>query len=86
MVSDYNLFFHTRGCIWSSPIIVGIPGIDSFEEWQKNGYETHSIVADPLFVDAANDDYSLKPDSPAFQLGFKPIDVSTVGLRGKQEK
>ena len=85
-VSDYNLFFNTRGCIWSSPIIAGMPGIDSFEEWQKTGYDTHSIVADPLFVDAANDDYSLKPDSPAFQLGFKPIDVSTVGLRGKQEK
>jgi hypothetical protein len=34
-----------------------------------------------MFVDPGNDDYSLKPDSPALKLGFKPIDMSEVGLR-----
>jgi len=39
-----------------------------------------------LFVDLENDDYSLKPESPAFKVGFKPIDLSQVGLRGRDKK
>ncbi|MFQ6040490.1 MAG: right-handed parallel beta-helix repeat-containing protein [Candidatus Poribacteria bacterium] len=81
--SDYNLFFHTGG---KDIVNSGAPGLDSFEEWQKRGLDANSIVADPLFVDAANDDYSLKPDSPALKLGFKPIDISEVGLSGREKK
>ena len=33
-----------------------------------------------------NDDYTLRPESPAFKLGFKPIDLSRVGLRGIKDK
>jgi len=33
-----------------------------------------------------NDDYSLKPDSPALKLGFKPIRISQVGMRLKEWK
>ena len=79
MESDYNLIFHTKG---KDMAITGLPGVDTFEEWQERGLDTHSIVADPLFVDLENDDYSLRPESPAFELGFKPIDLSRVGLRG----
>jgi hypothetical protein len=32
-----------------------------------------------LFVDPDNDDYGLKPESPAFKLGFKPIPVDKIG-------
>ncbi len=81
--SDYNVFFHTEG---KDLVNSGAPGFDSFAEWQGRGLDTHSIVADPLFVDPANDDYSLKPDSPALKLGFKPIDISRVGLRGREPK
>jgi len=38
------------------------------------------VIADPLFVDPARDNYTLRPESPAFKLGFEPIDTSTVGL------
>ena len=41
-------------------------------------------LADPLFVDPANADYRLKPDSPAFQLGFQAIDFDRIGPRGGQ--
>lgn len=37
-------------------------------------FDTHSIVADPLFVDPSRGDYSLNPASPAItKLGFAPI-------------
>lgn len=51
----------------------------SWEEWQKAGHDQHSIIADPLFVNAAKDDYRLKTNSPAFKLGFKPIPVEKIG-------
>ena len=81
--SDYNVLWNPAGCIWLSPVIWGMRGIAYFEDWQKQGFDTHSIVKDPLFADKANDDYSLKSNSPAFKVGFKPIDISKVGLRGR---
>jgi len=92
--SDYNVFFCPEGDIVKAPVIQGLPsnevkglpGVSTFEEWQKRGFDKHSLVADPLFVDAANDDYALKPDSPAFKLGFKPIDISKVGLRQRGKR
>ncbi len=75
--SDYNLIWH-----FGLPLDVGLPGIPAekqWEEWQKQGFDTHSVVADPLFVDAEHDDYRLQPDSPAFALGFEPIPVDEIG-------
>ena len=76
--SDYNIFFCTAGEI----TIRGLQGINSFKDWQAKGFDKNSIIADPMFVDPANDNYSLKPESPAFKLGFKPINMSRVGRRG----
>lgn len=36
--------------------------------------------ADPGFVDCAKDDYRLRPDSPAWKLGFQPIPWDQIGL------
>jgi hypothetical protein len=58
----------------------------SLAQWQADGYDTHSIVADPMFVDAAHDDYRLKPDSPALKLGFKPIPVDKIGPKGLEQE
>ncbi|MFC1737713.1 right-handed parallel beta-helix repeat-containing protein, partial [Planctomycetota bacterium] len=82
MESDYNLIFHTKDKDMS---ITGLSGVETYEDWQKRGFDTHSVIADPLFVDPENDDYSLRADSPAFKLGFKPIDLSRVGLRGRNK-
>ncbi|HDY89381.1 MAG TPA: right-handed parallel beta-helix repeat-containing protein [bacterium] len=81
--SDYNIFWNPSGCIWTNPVIWGMKGVAYFEDWLKKGFDKHSTVKDPLFVDKNNDDYSLKPNSPAFNVGFKPFDVLKVGLRGK---
>ena len=74
--ADHNLYWHAG----EEPVVSFLG--KSLEEWQRMGYDQHSLVADPLFVDAANDDFRLKPDSPALKLGFKPIDVSMIGLSG----
>jgi hypothetical protein len=51
-------------------------------EWAGKGRELGSVVADPLFVDAARHDFHLQPDSPALRLGFKPFDYSQAGVYG----
>ncbi len=79
LVADRNVYFNTSG------EDLEFPGGRTFVQWQAEGYDQHSIVADPLFVDAERYDFRLKPDSPAFKLGFKPIDLSKVGLYGDPE-
>lgn len=56
---------------------IGVP--DEWASWQGMGLDTHSLVADPLFMNPAKDDYRLRPDSPAFALGFKAIPIEKIG-------
>ncbi len=44
----------------------------------------HSLVADPLFVDLENDDYRLKPESPAIRPGSVPTDMTEIRLRNRE--
>ncbi len=53
----------------------------SFPEWQQRGQDNHSLIADPLFVDPQNGDFTLKSGSPAGKIGFQPIDVRPIGPR-----
>jgi len=76
---DNNLYYQT-GVGSLSDIKFGDWKTD---EWQEHGQDVHSIFADPKFVNPAGGDFSLQPDSPAFAIGFEPIDVSTVGPRLK---
>ena len=46
----------------------------------------HSLVADPLFVDAAHDDYPPQARLPAPKLGFKAIPVEKIGPKGFRER
>ena len=55
--------------------------LDEWAAWQNAGWDKHSMVADPLFIDWKNDDFRLKPESPAFKLGFKAIPVEEIGVR-----
>lgn len=56
-------------------------GNDDFAAWQAKGQDTRSRVVDPRFENPATGDFRLKPDSPAFEMGFQPFDVSRVGAR-----
>jgi hypothetical protein len=55
--------------------------LDEWTSWQAEGWDQHSLIADPKFVDWKNDDFRLQPDSPAFKLGFEAIPVEKIGIR-----
>lgn len=42
--------------------------------------EKDSVIADPMFADVANGNFSFLPNSPAYALGIEPIDVKKIGL------
>ena len=43
----------------------------SFAEWQEQGFDLNSVVADPLFIDPAKGDYRVQPNSAALKLASK---------------
>ena len=73
---DWNLYFDARPDAKPDQLNVGPC---SWQQWQERGHDTHSLIADPLFVAPDRNDFRLQPNSPAFKLGFRPIDLSGVG-------
>lgn len=74
---DRNLYWREGG----GPIRFGNL---SWDEWRAKGMDKNSLIADPQFVAPEKLDFRLKPTSPAFQLGFKPFNLSQVGPRRRQ--
>lgn len=72
---DHNLYWRTDG----KPI--DFAG-KTFPEWQAAGKGQGSIIADPLFVDAASENFHLAKNSPASKIGFKPFNYEQAGLYG----
>ena len=56
----------------------------SLEQWQEQGRDPGSVVADPLFRDPERHDFRLRPGSPALELGFKPFDTTQAGVVGSR--
>ena len=54
--------------------------IDLNEAQIAFGFEENSYVANPLFKDFENNDFTLLEASPAFKIGFKPINIKNVGV------
>jgi hypothetical protein len=78
---NYNLYWDTR------EKEISFAGLD-IDRWRENGLDTESLIADPLFADPENGDFSLPPDSPAMRVGFRPLDASRAGPlpgRGSRE-
>lgn len=55
----------------------------SWKEWRARGNDDCGLTADPEFADPRGGDFSLRPGSPAFSIGFIPFDISDVGPRGQ---
>ncbi len=72
-------------CYWNASGKEVKPAGMTFEDWQKRGQDTGSIIADPMFVNAENFDFHLKPNSPALKTGFKPFDYNEAGVYGDKK-
>jgi len=87
IISDLNLFWDASG----APPNLNASAKDddtvtAFEAWQAAGFDPNSVVADPCFADLPGRDLTLAPGSPAYALGFVPIDTSRVGPRPAGER
>lgn len=75
--ADLNLYWDVSG----KPHFMMAQKKYSFKQWQALGRDQNSMVADPKFKNIDRRDFTLAPNSPAFKLGFVPIEMKTVGPR-----
>jgi hypothetical protein len=75
---DSNIYWDAR--TGASPGSLRFAGA-TLEAWRARGHDHESLVADPLFVGPQKGAFRLRTNSPAFKLGFRPIDLSQVGIR-----
>lgn len=64
LAMDYNCWFQTRGplVLWGRESVAA----EDFNAFMRaRGFDAHSQVVDPKFVDAAGRDFRLQPESPA---------------------
>lgn len=78
--SNFNFAFD-RNLYWRADGGAIRFGNLTWDQWRAQGMDPNSMIADPLFVNPEGDDFCLKPDSPAFKLGFVPLDVCQTGPR-----
>lgn len=69
--TDHNLYWCPNDPAWGQRYLDGQTSL---------GVENASLCADPKFVDIEKGDLRLKPDSPAWKLGFQRIDLARIGL------
>ncbi len=102
MDSNFELDMETNvidgNLIWNggAPLKVHLSqdlGFERYDRWdvdyeyiKEKGYDKASRVADPLFVNPEDDDYRLREDSPAFEMGFKPLPLDRMGLYASPER
>lgn len=55
--------------------------VNSWAQWRKLGYGEGSLLGDPMFVDPASGDFSVKSQSPAIKVGFKNFPMDRFGHR-----
>ncbi|MBQ3226755.1 MAG: right-handed parallel beta-helix repeat-containing protein [Clostridia bacterium] len=78
IIATSNLHYNVSGPVSA----MGEKEKISLEEFQTAyGNDKYSIEADPMFVDYENNDFRLKPESPAYKIGFRDIDFSDVGIQ-----
>jgi hypothetical protein len=78
---DYNLYFDAR----TNAAELDWHGSGTWEVWQQRGHDLHSLRVNPLFVAPESNNFSLRPESPAFKLGFRPIDLRAIGPKPNRE-
>lgn len=76
-----QMIHSNKNILWNVGFPITIPPVTGdYTQWKNLGEDSDSITTDPLFVDAEHGNYNLKAESPAYTLGFRPIDANNVGL------
>lgn len=70
---DNNVYYHPDGRYSFRQM--------TLDDWRGMGLDAHTQFADPLFVNRPERDFRLRPDSPAWGLGFQEIETSEIGLK-----
>jgi hypothetical protein len=73
---DGNVYFDARAGAGPNTLRFGS---DTLDQWRARGHDQNSIVADPLLVVTRENYVQLQTNSPAFKMGFHPIDTSQAG-------
>lgn len=68
---DYNLF---------------ATGQAAMRKFAAHGADAHSVSADPLFVNPGQGDFRVRPESPAFKIGFRNFDMTDLGVKSEKLK
>lgn len=68
---DYNLF---------------ATGQAAMRKFAAHGADAHSVSADPLFVNLGQGDFRVRPESPAFKIGFRNFDMTDFGVKSEKLK
>lgn len=82
--ANRNLMFDTAG--ETKLLNIGDRSYSLEETRNELGMETQGMVADPGFLDPENGDFTLPEDSPAFLVGFQPIDTSSIGAKRNRKE
>ena len=77
---NLSLYFYGRPGSAGGGLVPEKPG-GHFAWWKGFGWEVNSLTGDPLFVDAAAGNFTLRPESPALKLGFQQIPWQRIGLQ-----
>lgn len=71
---DYNLFYYA-----GESVSIGYNG------WTDDGFDVHSITANPLFIEPSSNNYTVATNSPALALGFTNFSMGQFGKPGAPE-
>ncbi|GAB3314416.1 hypothetical protein GCM10027299_02510 [Larkinella ripae] len=83
--SNWNKFnlASDQNCYWDQRSKKDLKfGKLAVQEWQQEGKDQHSIVADPGFVNPEGYDFRLQNTEVVQRIGFKPFDYSQAGVYG----
>jgi len=69
-----NVYWDARG---GSVIFAG----SDLAAWRARGQDADSLIADPMFANPVAYDFTVLPESPVWNLGWKKIDMAGVGPR-----
>jgi hypothetical protein len=62
------------------------PDTSALTKARANGTDQHSEAGDPLFVNPAKGDFSVKSEAPALRIGFKNFPMDQFGVQSKRLK